>query len=578
VSKRRWTDVAAGPVYAALVVALTWPLALHLTTHLPATGSGCRRDTLLIAWSLAHQSRALVTDPSRLPEANIYHPAAHTLLYGETGFGAVPYFMGPFLPTGNPALAINLTFLGCIALTAWALHLVVVRWTGCLFAGFVAGWTLLTTRWVLWTWMPAAPNYTVLQYLPPIVLLSAPGALGARKSFQLFGLCVLQGLSSVYVAAATLLPLAALALGRAARRASRVAGLRLLGVVALALLVLAGPYAGYLVVRAENPDLAQQTLYHPNPTSRLPWGPSASGMPTGIPVATLALIVIGGAIAIVRARRESAPLRTAWLHGLFWVVAGLVLSLAPLATGWHPKPSAADDRLTHLVYVASVLLRGRGRLGLASLVGLALLAGVAFAESTRGLPTGRTGAAVRMSFAALVAVAAYVCYDGGTGVFSAVSSGPPLPHPYPLQVAIAPGPLTRRLSEGDGPLLELPVGGPVAQAEAMYRSIFHRRPLVNGYHGYWPAGFPERMALACRLPDADALAALHRQTGLETIVVHLGYQAPPRIPFPYRCQMRGLVRDVEQRQRWLSRATADDGDLRLVAVEGTDLVFAVTTR
>ena len=33
-------------------------------------------------------------------------------------------------------------------------------------------------------------------------------------------------------------------------------------------------------------------------------------------------------------------------------------------------------------------------------------------------------------------------------------------------------------------------GLPELQAEAMYRSSAHGRPLLNGYNGYFPAGFP----------------------------------------------------------------------------------------
>jgi hypothetical protein len=55
----------------------------------------------------------------------------------------------------------------------------------------------------------------------------------------------------------------------------------------------------------------------------------------------------------------------------------------------------------------------------------------------------------------------------------------------------------------------------------MYRAIFHRRPLLNGYGGYWPSGFIERMRLASALPDPKALAALRAETGLTTVVVNV---------------------------------------------------------
>jgi 4-amino-4-deoxy-L-arabinose transferase-like glycosyltransferase len=86
-------------LYATLVAWLTWPLAAHLTSHLPNTQPACNFDTLHMAWALAWQSRALVSAPTTLPDANIYHPTPHALYYGETGFGALPYFLPVFLAT-----------------------------------------------------------------------------------------------------------------------------------------------------------------------------------------------------------------------------------------------------------------------------------------------------------------------------------------------------------------------------------------------------------------------------------------------------------------------------------------------
>jgi hypothetical protein len=91
----------------------------------------------------------------------------------------------------------------------------------------------------------------------------------------------------------------------------------------------------------------------------------------------------------------------------------------------------------------------------------------------------------------------------------------------------------------------------------MYRSIFHRRPILNGYCSYWPPGFVERVALAGRLPDRAALAALRAETGLSTVVVHLG-----------------MLRDAQQ-VPWRTLADAQDADFRLTARVGDDLVFAV---
>jgi len=142
----------------------------------------------------------------------------------------------------------------------------------------------------------------------------------------------------------------------------------------------------------------------------------------------------------------------------------------------------------------------------------------------------------------------------------------PLPRSYPLQATMAPDSLMiALLRKGSGPLVELPV--PIAaghhlahqpQAEAMYRSIFHWRPILNGYSGYWPRGFPERMALARALPDAAALETLRRETGLTQVLVHLA-----ALP-------------TEERLRWMNVAAGRGNPaLRLTGVDGRDLLFDV---
>ena len=176
--------IAPLALYAVAVGWLTWPLGAHLATHLPNTNGACALDTLLIAWVLAWQTHALATAPLHFAQANIYHPAPHALFYCETGVGALPFYAPGFLATGNPALALNLTLLGGVTLTAWTLHLVVRRWTGSYVGGFLAAWTFLTTRWVLWEWGPVAPNYMVLPYLPLIVLLTATPPATLRSAMR----------------------------------------------------------------------------------------------------------------------------------------------------------------------------------------------------------------------------------------------------------------------------------------------------------------------------------------------------------------------------------------------------------
>lgn len=580
-------------LYVASVVWLTWPLATHVASHLPDSCVSSRFDTLAFTWALAHESRALVTAPTQFANGNIYYPAPHALFYGETGFGMLPYFAPTFLITGNPVLALNVAFLLSVALTACVLHLVILRCTGSHLGGMVAAWTFLMTRWVLWAWAPCMPNYAVLAYFPFLILAAAQPASRFGTALWLLPLLVLQGLSSIYIAAALFAPFGLIAVERLLRPATRAAGLRLLIVLVLALGLLLPSFAGYLLVRAENPQLKTQSFYSFDVQTDLPWGPLSYCAPMGVPLASL-LLILAGALSKALGARSSNRVRAAWAHGTFWAIAGLLISLTPTVR-WHGNAI----NLPHVVLAKQLpiyeLLRVPDRLGVAGLMGLTILAGLAFAECGRRVsswfPDRRFSRMFRIIgrtvLAALIIAGMYGEYVRGpelpilstvrTHTFFGKIPGfpsvmvppgilikPLLPRFYPLVEAVPDdSPLVRILQRPGGPLLELPIGPaegglPELQARAMYRSIFHRRPLLNGYDRYWPAGFPERMDLARRLPDPDALAELRRQTGLAMILVHSGELTAPELA------------------TWsvLAKAGASRG-IRLVAHDNHDLLFAV---
>jgi len=565
--------------YVALVTWLTWPLGAQLASHLPATRDACRYDSLYMGWVLAHETHVLLTAPTHLLDTNIYYPARRTLFYGDTGFGALPYFMPVMLASGNPTLALNVLFLGSIALSAWALHLVVARWTGSQAGGFIAACTLLGTRWVLWEFVPTAPSYSLLQYFPFIILLASLPATTFRAAAPLLGLVVLQSLTDVvYVASAVLGPLGVLAVLRLARRRTRGAGLRLLAVLALALLILSPIYAGHLAVRAENPRLGQQTVWiFSSYATTLPWGPFQLG-PTAVPLTCLVLIALGAVVALARMARknaraaaspEMASLGRAWLHGAFWTCVAVFLALGPNANWDGGKIKLPEAYLNQWLPIYRVL-RVPSRLGVAALMGLAILAGVAFAEFERCIRSRvRSRSLARVAttgLAALVAVAIYWNYAAEFGQLFFRRT--PLPREYRIARAATLDPtLLALVRRNSGPLLELPVprvpfallpgDSPAQQARAMYRSIHHWRPLLNGYDSYWPVGFPERMALASRLPEAQALDELRRETGLKTILVHAAEMS------------------AEQRAAWVGVAEGSRPEIEIAGREGDDLLFEV---
>jgi hypothetical protein len=92
----------------------------------------------------------------------------------------------------------------------------------------------------------------------------------------------------------------------------------------------------------------------------------------------------------------------------------------------------------------------------------------------------------------------------------------------------------------------------------MYRSIFHWQPILNGYSGFWPAGFPERMRLVYQLPDSSAVAALRRETGLSMILVDLDQRVDRSRAASYRALARG--------GEGMLAPIANDGHLLLLTV------------
>jgi hypothetical protein len=333
--------------------------------------------------------------------------------------------------------------------------------------------------------------------------------------------------------------------------------------------VLLPAYLGYIMVGRENPDLSEQTVWRglAQVPTVIPWGLLGYLAPTSVQPVVVLLILLG-ALAFLGspARRRDPRARRAWAHGLLWAGIGTLISLTPVVR-FLDKDVSLPQRLVAEWFPLYARLRVPGRLGVAGLMGLALLAGLAFAECTRWIAvrTRRASLArsVSLVLALVIALTIYGQYSRDLGVSSTIRTRP-LPSSYPLQEAIdGDSPLVRLLAAPGGPLLELPTGSPerffASDARAMYRSIFHWRPLLNGYSGYWPAAFPDRMWAAAELPDPEAVAELRSGTGLEMILVHSGSMKP------------------EQRDQWLALAASGErADLHLVARDGNDLLFSVT--
>jgi hypothetical protein len=522
---------------------VTTPLPEHLTTHLPGTAF---MDVLYAAWTLAWQTHALVTAPGALGQPNIYQPTPDALFYGPLATGLLPVFAPVWLSTGNAALALNVALIGSLALSGTAVHLAVAWWTGSWIAGAAGSAALLLTPFLYETGK-LAPQWATLEFFPVLLLAAA--------RVRSWGRAVLVGALVAMQAAAEIVYFAPVAFGtlglwtllRLRRRDTRPEGVRLVAACVVGIALLLPALTGFARVAAANPALRAQTPWGWGDGAPLP-GVVATHRPPRlaalVQAATPLPLVPLGWMAWAWARRRGA----ARAPSDAWVLSALLVAVPAVGALCLPTAQAL------LAGTADTLgvIREPARLMFGGIVGVALLMGLATA-GLRDLAGcwmgGRAGSAV-----AALAVAA--CLLAGRTLSPEPMGVAPAPNPSPMELVV--------LRMHAGPVLEIPATGRIAagarhNAQAMYRSTFHWRPLLNGYASYWPATWPARVALTRRLPDdAEALSALVRETGVTTIVVHLG--------------------DVEQpeRERWMAAYRTPPRGLRPQLAANDVLLFGVT--
>ena len=130
-----WREPAASLVLFSLLSALfTYPLVLHLAD---AVEDG--QDALLNVWILAWDGHALLSDPRRLFDANIFYPFSRTLAYSEINLSQALLALPATLISGNPVLGYNLALLLTFVLSGWGMYLLARRLTGSPWAGAGAG-------------------------------------------------------------------------------------------------------------------------------------------------------------------------------------------------------------------------------------------------------------------------------------------------------------------------------------------------------------------------------------------------------------------------------------------------------
>ena len=501
VSDRR---LAAGALVACLALAVlhTWPLAANpggLSRHDNA-------DTMLNEWAVAWVAHQAPRAPLHLFDANIFFPEPRTLAFSEhlvvQGAMAAPVsWLG-----ASPVLAYNLLVVAGLALSAWAMWVVVRRWTGSTAAGAVAGSLLAFNAHTL-TRLPHVQALH-LEFLP-FVLLALDNLLVRRRvrdAVMLGVAAALQALTSNYLLVFTAVAVAVAALARGAEwvrpAPGRTAALFTLasGIGALLVAPFLYPYYAAQHEQGLTRTLDEVARYsstwrdYLSTAGRLHYAWWSHRFAEG----TTALFPGAAATALALIGLLAAP---GWRDPRIRMVAaigvvGLALSFGPALPGY-----SALYRWVPLLQG----VRGAARFGFLLLVAVAVLAGYGVAAIHARVGSGRRWPAmVALIFVAVNAEAlrAPLTFRPFTGIPRIYQS---LRDPSVAAVA------------------EFPFYTPATilrNAPYVLNSTAYWKPLVNGYSGFVPRRYAGIADALRGFPDERSHAQLVA-LGVTHVVVHL---------------------------------------------------------
>jgi hypothetical protein len=481
----------------ALTVILTWPQALHLSSH-----TALHDDPFFSIWRLSWVAHALPNDPAHLFDANIFYPHRLTLAFSD----AMPLeaaIAAPWLWAGvNPVLVYNVLLLGGIVSSGLGMFVLARSLMNDADAALVSAAIFTLVPYRVEHFMHLELQWTVWM---PLTLWAIHRAYseGSFRFGALAGVLLwLQMLSSVYYGAFLGLIGATLALLLAAtgpRPARSVAGPFCLA--ALVVAILSAPYAIPYVqnTRALGPRdpgevatfSARFANYLSAPQQNWLWGWTWLDYPGNelhlFPgVAAVALAVLGFIMG---------PRRIARVY-LALLATAVVLSLG--TNGWVYGWLYAHVR-------ALQGFRAPARFAVLACCALAILAGFGF-QSLRRLV--KRPQAQRPLLAAVLVIIG-IEYGSAPMTLGAIPT-------------VVPD-LSKTIRQMEpSPLIEFPMADLDLSVDYMYWSTYHWHPLVNGYSGYKPPDYTETQRLMRTFPDARSLERL-RALDVRHIVIHQTY-------------------------------------------------------
>lgn len=485
-------------VFALLAVAHTWPLASS-----PSHWSRVDGDGGMNIWTVGWVAHAILTDPARMFDGNIFHPNPLTVAYSEAMLLQSVFAVPVMAAGGSAVLAYNVAAMAGLALTGWAFCLLLHRWTGAWSPGYVAGSLAAFNAFTL-------TNLTHLQFLHAgfiALMLFAIDRLITRRQYRdavVLGVgFALQAFASLYLMAFSGVLFVFAFAARVREWWPRAGGLLArLTVAAAAALVLLAPYLSpyWRLQQTENhsrgiaeSESASWTDYaatgarlHFQSWSRDIGGGASTYAFPGFVALALTMVAMSDRIQ----RRDPRV----WMCAAA-AVGSVTISFAP---SWPFYPAL------YAVVPLFQAVRAVHRIAQVMLLMIAVLAGFGVAalasrwHSRRFWPAVAVVLVLLVNGEALRAPLGLVWFDGIPAVYDTLARD------RTAVIVEAPFPMPQQW---------------FLNSRYMVNSTRHWRPMLNGYSSYRPPSYYEAYEIMQAFPGDASLIALHH-LGVTHVVVH----------------------------------------------------------
>jgi hypothetical protein len=486
--------------------------------NLARLGSACfGGDARLMIWTLAWDNHAVL---NRLPlfDANIFYPATASLSYNEHLFGLSLFSLPIYATTRNPVLAYNVLWLLSFVVSGLAMHALAFRHTRSQLAAFTAGLVYAFCFYkmhhayghlsLIWVWLLPFSLVLLERWIEQPTL---------RRAAVWAVAVVLQALTSWYLAVIVVIANAMslawmFAIGVRSQWSARLRQLVVVGLAAVAVMVpfarhygaletptraelmsLSADWASYLIP-PENTWLGQWWLAHIGAGPRWIWGEQT----LFLGCVAIGLAATGIGMAVLSGR---------WRIGggyLLVMILGFALSFGPWVVDGQERLSAFS---VLAMFPGISGIRAAARFAVLVMLGLALFAGYGVAAiETR---FGRRGAlAVALLLPLMLSEWFVINLPGGPPTRAEI---PTIYRSALLQSARALVSLPEHRGTPEWPI----------DADYLYYSTVHWRPIVNGFGRAEPPMYAGDIAQIDTFPSSDSAKRM-KQMGVDYVVLHAG--------------------------------------------------------